>query len=345
MPNPESDRKATAKQAKGAIQVGESSIFDSILGSRANSKAFHWLMQHMGNYLFTINLLFLILKLGISFYQYVTSPTKTIHETGDLGWNILRAALISTAVIGSLALASLFMVITPIVFVSTMTADTLSNIGHFFWNIKKFFQQSSSEDAKKEASKKIKEYAFSSIIGFIMTAAVSIIFLFPEIGLGAVGAAGFVFLGVPVTVAGITGVVASIALAAASIPLFPAVYQLAKQGATNILNGIKRAYSFFRPTINLEKSKEPTIDKKKSQARFEKAMEEACQPKPTIFGSVAMLFSRLMWKKKKSGLQQPIADQKSSPAHDGIKREVKMLLTKPSSAQDPQEQPPPGPKL
>src|SRR3990167_10025266 len=113
-------------------------------------------MQHMGNYLFTVNLLFLILKLGISIYQYVTSPTKTIHETGDLGWNILRAALIGTAVIGSLALASLFMVITPIVFVSTMTADTLSNIGHFFWNIKKFFQQS-SEDRSEETSKKIKE--------------------------------------------------------------------------------------------------------------------------------------------------------------------------------------------
>src|SRR3990167_11094231 len=202
MPNPESDRQATAKQAKGVIQVGESSIFASILGSRANSKAFHWLMQHMGNYLFTINIFFLVLNLCISIYQYVTSPTKTIHETGDLGWNILRAALVGTAMIGSLALASLFVIVTPILFVSTMTADTLINIGRLFWNIKKFFQQSSSEDAKKEASKKIKEYAFNSFIGFIMTAAVSIIFLFPEIGLGAVGAAGFVFLGVPVTVAG-----------------------------------------------------------------------------------------------------------------------------------------------
>ena len=334
MPNPQSDRQATAKQAKGAIELGESSIFTSILGSNANSKWFIWLMQHMGNYLFTVNLLFLILKLGISFYQYVTSPTKTIHETGDLGWNILRAALVGTAMIGSLALASLFVMVTPILFVSTMTADTLINIGRLFWNIKKFFQQS-SEDAKKEASKKIKEYAFSSLIGFIMTAAVSIIFLFPEIGLGAVGAAGFVFLGVPVTVAGITGVVASIALAAASIPLFPAVYQLAKQGATNILNGIKRAYSFFRPTINLEKSKEPTIDKEKSQARFEKAMKKACQPKPTIFGSVAMLFSRLMWKKKKSGLQQPIAGQSLAANAQG---EIKQLLAEPLPAKNPQEE-------
>ncbi|HLX52608.1 MAG TPA: hypothetical protein VKR58_01615, partial [Aquella sp.] len=116
------------------------------------------------------------------------------------------------------------------------------------------------EALKKKYVDKIKGHAIGSLVGLAMTVAVSIIFLFPQIGLGAIGTAAFVVAGVKLTVAGIACITAGCAL---TIPLLPTVYGFAKWGLSKIGNGInngvKKLYSFFKSKVDKEQKSDPII--------------------------------------------------------------------------------------
>jgi hypothetical protein len=283
-----------SQNAMQAAEAVESTEFTGILGSNVNPKWFDWLMQHSGTYLFTAALFLSILKLGISIYQYVKSLNKNVNENVSLGWAVLQTTMLSTAIIGTLvAAATIFSVVTPALFVASMAADTLRNLGFLFWNIgklaslrfqvrKKLKEKDPLTELKYEALKekyieKINAHAVGSAVGLVMTTAVSIIFLFPHIGLTAIGAA---VVG-KITVAGIAGIAAAGAL---TIPLLPTVYRLAKWGLPKIGNGIrnavKKVYSFFEskfskdeiitnenPNKNQEQQQQPLIQNTKPMRR------------------------------------------------------------------------------
>lgn len=288
-----------------AIEAAKAGKFTLILGSNVNTKWFESLMQYSGPYLFTAALFLFVLKLGISIYQYIKSPNKNINEKVSLGWTILETALIGTAVVGSLVAATLFAVVTPALFFATMAADTLRNIGFFFWNIGKLALLKYSvgkqlsptaeteptiddhltklkyQDLKKKYVGKIKAHGLGIVIGLVVTVAVGIVFLFPHIGLAAVGTTAFVVAGIKMTVAGVAGLAAAGAL---TLPLIPTVYKLAKWGLPKIGNGIKNGVS---KVVSLFKSENKKEEQSSLIITEDKTEDKKVQPKQAPILSVA----------------------------------------------------------
>lgn len=250
--------------ASQTIQVTESSTFTALLGSNVNPKWAEWLMKYSGTYSFSIALILKFLGLGISIYQFLKSPNKTLNQQSNLAWNIIQTAGAGVAIFGTLVAASLFAVITPAIFITTLALDTFRNIGLFLWNIGKLaslrFQLSEKlhdpEDhltklkyqaLKKEYLNNIKQHGIGSIVGLLITAAMSVIFLFPHISLGAVGATVVTVGAIKLSITAISAITASSALI---LPLAPVAFEFSKWLLPKIGNGIKNAaqkiFSFFK---------------------------------------------------------------------------------------------------
>ena len=264
-----------------ATQTTESIEFSAMFGSNINSKWFEWLMTQTGTYLFSFALVLSFIKLSISLYQFVKNPNKNITRTSSLGWTILQTAIIGTALAGVLVAATTFALATPILFVTAMALDTLRNAGLLIWNISKLASLRFSlrkdlndpltklrYDALKEVYlKNIKQHVIGSIIGVVMTAAASIIFLFPHISLVAgIGTTFITIAGAKIiSIAGIAGVAAPIALLA---PL-----------VSPVLSAIKNLINRFSPGKNLHKViEQDSLIEKKPQINFPKIAND----KPTL---------------------------------------------------------------
>lgn len=265
-----------AAYALETTHTAQSAEFFGIFGSNANPKWFEWLMQYAGTYLFTIALLLSFIKLGILSYHFIKSPNKTFNQQGSLAWTVFQTALVGVALVGALVAAPVFTVITPILFVTSMALDTLRNLGLFFWNVGKlallrfsirkqlndpedYLTKIKYEALKKQYVGKLIEHGIGAVIGTILTAAAAIIFLFPQIGLGAIGAAGLAIGGVKITVAAIAGIGAAGAFA---IPLLPTLYRFTKWSISAIGNKIKNGIGFIKSQLTTKHEEKSAIDHK-----------------------------------------------------------------------------------
>lgn len=244
----------TSQQAMQVVGVIESTEFSTIFGSNVNPKWSETLMKYSGHYLFSAALILNAIKLGLAIYQFAKSANKSLNKDASFGWTLAQTAVMSTAIFGGLIAASAFVLVTPILFVTTMAIDTLRNIGLMFWNIGqlaalRFSLRKELKDPENHLTKiryeKLKEkyladikgHGIAALIGTVMTSAASILFLFPQIGLGAVGAASIALIGVKISVAQIAGFAAACAL---GIPTIPSVIQFAKWSMKKINQVIRR---------------------------------------------------------------------------------------------------------
>lgn len=280
--------KKIADKGHVIAQTAEATDFATIFGSNAQPSWFQWLMSHVGTYMFSVALAATIVKAFSTIYHFATAPNKNINEEAHLGWGIVQTVAVVTAIAFSFTGLAALTLATPVILVASLAADTVRNIGLFAWNairlgmlrFKVRHALSDSEpnltklryaDLKQQYVSKMKQHGVGAIIGLIVTAAVSVIFLMPHIGLGFVGAVGFVVGGIKVTVAGILGLSAAIATVA---PFIPPV--LKKLGS-----GLKKIGAWFKQKLTSKEKASLIMPAPQPQQASQQAQKKAATLKIT----------------------------------------------------------------
>ncbi|CAM4453586.1 MAG: hypothetical protein LEGION0398_MBIBDBAK_00023 [Legionellaceae bacterium] len=237
--------------------VADSIEFTGILGSAVNSAWFETLMKYAGTYLFTFALIFNVIKLGFSIYNFFYSRNKNAREAASLLWTMLQVSLIAVAVIGILVASTTFAVITPILFFTAIAADALRNIALLAWNFFQFIrlailigQEKNNNliaglqytELKNKYLANMRQHFIGSVVLLAVATAILFIFVFPHIGLGAVSATIVTVGALNISVAGLTGVIAGISLIGSLMPLIWQTFQKACNYLYNSLYSVKIKY-------------------------------------------------------------------------------------------------------
>ncbi len=225
----------TFRRLNKMAETAEAADFTTIFGSNAQPSWFQWLMTHAGTYMFSVALIATVVKAFYGIYSFRKSPNKNINEQAQLGWGLVQAGLVVGAIAISFTGIAALALVTPVLLVISLGADTLRNVGLFAWNaIRLAMLRFKVRDALKDPNPNLtklryaklkeqylsnmKQHAIGAVIGAVITAAATVIFLMPHVGLGFVAAVGFVVGGIKITVGAILGAAAAIAVVAPFIP-------------------------------------------------------------------------------------------------------------------------------